>query len=202
MSWSSVLFLAALVPFACSQQTHLADTKTTWRSKYGLQIDQPFSGPLSFAHLPYSRCLEDETASFDIALLGLPFDTAVTFRPGARFGPYAIRSGSRRIREGGGYTIAWELNPFGQGARILDCGDVGWRQFRNLMTPTLLSKIPISPFDNALAVDQIEVAYSTLLDRTPAGGLARKEPTRALSKDGVSHPRIVSLGGDHTIVNA
>ncbi|KAG6842432.1 hypothetical protein C0991_007562 [Blastosporella zonata] len=42
----------------------------------------------------------------------------------ARFGPFAIRSGSRRIREGGGYTIAWDSNPFGQGARILDCGDV------------------------------------------------------------------------------
>lgn len=67
----------------CSRQTSLKeDTKPTWRSKYGLQLDQPFSGPLSFAHLPYSRCLEEEEASFDIAILGLPFDTGVTFRPG------------------------------------------------------------------------------------------------------------------------
>ncbi|KAG6873843.1 hypothetical protein C0995_010455 [Termitomyces sp. Mi166 len=62
------------------------------------------------------------------------------------------------------------------------------------------SKVPVSPFDNALAVDQIEVAYSTLLNRVPAG-TSKKEHTRALSKDGLEHPRIVSLGGDHTIVS-
>ncbi|KAG6919040.1 hypothetical protein DXG01_009750 [Tephrocybe rancida] len=177
-----------VLPFVDSHQTPLEDAKVaTWLSKYGPQYDQPFSGPLSFAHLPYSRCLEDETASFDIALLGLPFDTGVTYRPGtcsARFGPYAIRSASRRIRgDGVGYTLAWDSDPFRQGAKIIDCGDV-----------------PVSPFDNALAVDQIEVAYSTLLDRTIAGVPAAKEPTHALSKDGVAHPRIVSLGGDHTIV--
>ncbi|KNZ80615.1 Putative agmatinase 1 [Termitomyces sp. J132] len=172
----SVSFVLCLLPLVFSHQTPLdQDTKIpTWQSKYGPQRDQPFSGPLSFAHLPYSRCLDDEGASFDIALLGLPFDTGVTYRPGARFGPYAIRSGSRRIREGPSYTISWGSNPFAQGAKILDCGDV-----------------PVSPFDNALAVDQIEVAYSTLLNRTPAGTSKGKEPTRALSKDGLEHPRIV-----------
>ena len=96
----------------------------TWLEKYGPQIDQVFSGPLSFSHLPYSRCLEDENAAFDIALLGMPFDTAVTYRPGARFGPYAIRSGSRRQRETRGYTLAWKNNPYELGSRIMDCGDV------------------------------------------------------------------------------
>ena len=96
----------------------------TCLEKYGKQIDQVFSGPLSFSHLPYSRCLEDESAQFDIALLGMPFDTAVTYRPGARFGPYAIRSGSRRQRETRGYTLSWKNNPYELGSRILDCGDV------------------------------------------------------------------------------
>lgn len=54
----------------------------TWLEKYGAQIDQPFSGPLSFSHLPYHRCLEEENSKFDIALLGLPFDTGVSYRPG------------------------------------------------------------------------------------------------------------------------
>jgi len=54
----------------------------TWLEKYGPQIDQPFSGPLSFSHLPYHRCLEKEDVFFDIAILGMPFDTAVTYRPG------------------------------------------------------------------------------------------------------------------------
>lgn len=95
-----------------------------WLKKYGAQIDQPFSGPLSFSHLAYSRCLEDPSVNFDIAVLGMPFDTAVTYRPGARFGPYAIRSGSRRQRESRGYTLSWKNNPYALGSSIIDCGDV------------------------------------------------------------------------------
>lgn len=56
--------------------------ESTWLDKYGPQIDQSFSGPLSFSHLPYTRCLENEETKFDIAILGMPFDTAVTYRPG------------------------------------------------------------------------------------------------------------------------
>ncbi|KAH9858070.1 Arginase/deacetylase [Lenzites betulinus] len=158
---------------------------TTWLQKYGQQIDQPFTGPLSFSHLPYSRCLEDENAEFDIAVLGMPFDTAVTYRPGARFGPYAIRSGSRRQRETRGYTLSWQNNPYELGSKIMDCGDV-----------------PVSPFDNALAVDQMEVAYSTLLARPVASkeSTALSTVSQKFAKDGKQHPRIVSLGGDHTIV--
>ena len=96
-----------------------------WVKKYGPQIDQPFSGPLSFSHLPYARCLEDDSANFDVALLGMPFDTGASYRPGARFGPYAIRSGSRRQRQTRGYTMAWGTNPYTLGYKIMDCGDVG-----------------------------------------------------------------------------
>ncbi|EMD41856.1 hypothetical protein CERSUDRAFT_129052 [Gelatoporia subvermispora B] len=159
------------------------DTSETWLNKYGKQIDQVFSGPLSFSHLPYSRCLEDISAQFDIAVLGMPFDTGVTYRPGARFGPYAIRSGSRRQRETRGYTLAWRNNPYEQGSKIIDCGDV-----------------PVSPFDNALAVDQMEVAYSTLLERPTIGQSLVPSLTRRFAKDGKEHPRIITLGGDHTIV--
>ena len=95
-----------------------------WLRKYGAQIDQPFSGPLAFSHLSYSRCLEDSSAQFDIAILGMPFDTGVSYRPGARFGPYGIRSGSRRQREARGWTLSWKTNPYAQGSKIIDCGDV------------------------------------------------------------------------------
>lgn len=115
-------------------QTPLADqdaahgrTGNEWTEKYGAQIDQRFSGPLSFSHLPYARCLEDTAAQFDIALLGMPFDTGVSYRPGARFGPFGIRSGSRRQGETRGYSLSWQINPYTQGSRIMDCGDVGAR---------------------------------------------------------------------------
>jgi agmatinase len=124
-------------------------TGPTWLEKYGPQIDQTFSGPLSFSHLQYVRCLQEESTDFDIAILGLPFDTGVSHRPGyyisqltrvsefvrnmlsqlpifsARFGPYAIRSGSRRQRDLRGYSLNWGNNPYMFGQKIIDCGDVG-----------------------------------------------------------------------------
>lgn len=95
-----------------------------WLEKYGAQFDQPFSGPVSFSHLPYARCLEDASAQFDIAILGMPFDTGTSYRPGARFGPHGIRSGSRRQRESRGWTFTWQTNPYALGSKIIDCGDV------------------------------------------------------------------------------
>ena len=126
MLWFFVrtVLVAVLASLTFGHQTPLNVAEEPWTSKYGPQIDLPFTGPLSFAHLPYARCLDDVSAAFNIAVLGLPFDTGVSYRPGARFGPYAIRSGSRRQREMRGYTLAWASNPYLQGSKIMDCGDV------------------------------------------------------------------------------
>ena len=50
--------------------------------------------------------------------------------------------------------------------------------------------MPILPFDNALAIDQIEVAYSTLLARPVVNQSLRG--TSVFAKDGKEHPRIVT----------
>lgn len=108
-----------------SAQVPFSNPGEEYSSKYGPQIDLPFTGPLSFAHLPYTRCLDDPSTLFDIAVLGLPFDTAVSYRPGARFGPHGIRTGSRRLRHQRGYSLAWETSPYdGNATKVLDCGDV------------------------------------------------------------------------------
>lgn len=54
--------------------------------------------------------------------------------------------------------------------------------------------------DNAKAIDQMEVAYSTLLGRPVPYGGTNKSWTANMTKDCVERPRIVTLGGDHTIV--
>lgn len=126
------LITLAVLQLSAAQQVHYFEplheleqvTSEKWAKKYGKQFDQTFSGPLSFSHLTYARCLEDRATPFDIAILGMPFDTAVTYRPGARFGPFAIRSGSRRQRELRGYTLPWGMDPFAQGVKVVDCGDV------------------------------------------------------------------------------
>ena len=49
-----------------------------------------YGGALSFMRRRYSRDL----AGVDVAVWGIPLDTAVSNRPGARFGPQAIRRAS------------------------------------------------------------------------------------------------------------
>jgi len=53
-----------------------------------------YSGVRTFARCPLVR----ETADVDVAAVGVPFDTATSNRPGARFGPEAIRSCSIALR--------------------------------------------------------------------------------------------------------
>src|SRR5215218_572709 len=54
-----------------------------------------FSGVRTFMRLPNSQDLENS----DAAIVGAPFDTATTFRVGARFGPESIRSVSHLLRQ-------------------------------------------------------------------------------------------------------
>jgi len=75
-----------------------------------------FAGPATFARLPR----RDQVERVDIGVLGLPFDAGTTFRPGARFGPNAIREASRLLRP---YHAALDVEPFAV-AQVADCGDV------------------------------------------------------------------------------
>lgn len=150
--------------------------------------DSIFSGITTFAKLPWVQCLgKHKNEPFDIAFLGAPFDTGTSYRPGARFGPAGIRAGSRRLTLYGGYNVPLEVNPFMSGLRIVDCGD-----------------IPVTPYDNKYAIKQIEDGHKDLLHRIPFSLLGNDsttgKPLSPISKDGKHHPRIITLGGDHTIV--
>lgn len=75
-----------------------------------------FAEVRTFFRLPYLRTTED----VDYAVIGIPFDTGTTFRPGARFGPAAIRDISALIKP---YNYQQDVNV----AEILsgvDYGDV------------------------------------------------------------------------------
>jgi agmatinase len=65
----------------------------------------------------------------------------------------------------------------------LDCGDV-----------------PVSPFDSAIAIKQIKAAYSSMLNHPVANPGKMAELGMAKGLDGEYHPRVIALGGDHTIV--
>ncbi|KLT44411.1 Arginase/deacetylase [Cutaneotrichosporon oleaginosum] len=172
--------LTALFAALSAVASVVAETEP-WQEKYGGTPDLAFSGVAGFGRLPWERCLEKPGYGFDIAVLGMPFDTSVSYRPGARFGPHAIRSGSRRHGPARSFLIPWGTSVTQDtGLQVVDCNDV-----------------PISPYDNALAIDEMQVAYATLLNRPTS---ENTHYTRHLAKDGKEHPRILTLGGDHTIV--
>lgn len=90
-----------------------------------------FAGLMTYANLPYVHCLAadgEEIEQYDIAIVGAPFDTAVTARPGARFGPTGIREGSRRISPQFSYSVYTGRNYFQEWAKIVDCTMITYQQ--------------------------------------------------------------------------
>ena len=98
-----------------------------------------FAGPPTFALLPR----RDEVTRCDVAVAGVPFDSGTSYRPGARFGPAAVRQGSRLLRPwhpglGVGPLVAQQ---------VADAGDIA-----------------CNPFDINESVDQIQAGAAELLD--------------------------------------
>ncbi len=75
-----------------------------------------YAGVKTFARCP----LVESPEGVDVAVLGIPFDTATTNRPGARFGPEAVRSASIVLRP---YNAAQDAQVFGR-LSVADLGDV------------------------------------------------------------------------------
>jgi agmatinase len=76
-----------------------------------------YAGALSFIRRRYSRNLD----GVDVAVAGIPLDTATSNRPGARFGPRAIRAASPGISWERPWP--WKINPM-ESLSIVDYGDL------------------------------------------------------------------------------
>ena len=169
------LALALLLSLASRTHSHQFDVNVGPNYAHpieDLDKDLPFSQPVTFAHLPWQRCLSpSHNTPLDIAILGFPYDTSTSYRPGARFGPRGIRAASSREKPGRSYNTRFDIDPYASGLTILDCGDV-----------------PITPFDAAHAFKQMEQAYRQILFHNTS------------VTNTWAHPRVLSLGGDHSIV--
>jgi agmatinase len=78
--------------------------------------EMTYGGALSFLRRRYTRALE----GVDVAVMGFPYDAAVTYRPGARLGPRAIRAASVQLAEL--RPFPWGFEPF-EALAIADRGD-------------------------------------------------------------------------------
>ena len=83
----------------------------------GRFFEPTYSGALSFLRRPYRDNLTDA----DVAIVGVPFDGAVTYRPGCRLGPRAIRAASVQLAELKAFPSGQD--PF-QKLAVVDHGDI------------------------------------------------------------------------------
>jgi agmatinase len=97
-----------------------------------------FAGPETFARLP--RLSDVGTAA--AAVVGVPFDSGVSYRPGARFGPAAVRAGSKLLRP---YSPWLDVEPW-QAHQVADAGDLA-----------------VNPFDIREAISQVEAGANQVL---------------------------------------
>ena len=116
-------------PQPSGEQPAQADTEHV-RPVDGREVPR-FAGASTFARLPEI----DRVSRYDVAVLGVPFDNGTSYRPGARFGPMAVRQASRHLRPG--HHVELNLAPF-EKVQVVDAGDV-----------------PVTPFSIDAAVEQI-----------------------------------------------
>lgn len=100
-----------------------------------------YAGLGTFARLPQIDAVSD----YDVAIIGIPFDGGTSFRPGARFGPAAIREASRLLRPG--YHVELDCTPVNT-AQYVDGGDIA-----------------CTPYDNQKAVAQIEEGAASFVGK-------------------------------------
>ena len=103
------------------------------------QVIPRFAGIRTFMRAPHVTDL----AGVDAAVYGIPFDTAMSYRTGARFGPEAIRSASALIRP---YHAPLDVNVV-EALSIVDYGD-----------------LPVSPGDTERTYAQIEAGLAPIVD--------------------------------------
>lgn len=80
-----------------------------------------YAGAATFALLPRI----DQVEKADVKVIGVPFDSGVSYRPGTRFGPSHVRESSRLLRP---YNPALDVAPF-ERMQVADAGDIAVNPF-------------------------------------------------------------------------
>jgi agmatinase len=95
------------------------DNAITREGHRGMSFENAFGGILSFMRRTYTKDL----SGVDLAITGIPFDQAVTNRPGSRFGPRAIREAS--TLQPCDPPFGWDINPLAD-FDVVDYGDLAF----------------------------------------------------------------------------
>ncbi|MGR3793693.1 agmatinase [Vannielia sp. SX4] len=102
-----------------------------------------FAGIPTFMRLPHVPLDDPRLAEVEIGLIGVPWDSGTTNRPGPRHGPRSLRDASTMIRAENGAT---GVRPY----ELVNCADLG--------------DVAPNPADIADTMDRITSFYSKVLD--------------------------------------
>ena len=118
----------------------MIDPLDRWRA-LGLPDKPDYAGLLTFGGTPYTQDAA-ELAGVDVAIVGAPLDDLVSDRPGARFGPRAIRAASCPP----GPHLAVGVDAFAE-LRVVDFGDA-----------------PVVPADPLGSIERLEALVGEVVD--------------------------------------
>jgi agmatinase len=117
--------------------TRPTDNAFAGDSIFGGAQEPTYSGALSFMRRRYTRDLN----GVDLVVWGIPFDSATSNRPGARFGPQAIRRASAILDGDPQYPFGFD--PFEKLA-VVDWGDCGIDHGRVDLAPATIEQLATS----------------------------------------------------------
>ncbi len=107
------------------------------------RVSPRFAGIATFGRYPRLEDVAPENRPVDWAIFGVPFDGGVTFRPGARFGPRAIREASQYLKR---FHVPYGVDVC-ERFSLCDAGDA-----------------PVSPYDLMGTLDQVADFATSLAD--------------------------------------
>ncbi len=122
------------------------------REQTGTEVDLPYAGIETFLRGEYRPV--DGVGNTDVGVLGVPYDAAASNRPGARYGPRALRRASCWLAYLGGYkggftnvrtreTVDYSV------IDVVDCGDA-----------------PVFPMDHETTAESVRAHAATLAQET------------------------------------
>ena len=123
----------------------ITDHAIVRQDPYGTTAEPTYGGVLSFMRRKYTR----DMTGVDVAVMGVPLDTATTNRPGARFGPRAIRAASSIMAWERPYGMAFD--PFDRLA-VVDAGDCFFDHGRPDETPAKIEEYAFGIIDQGPAL--------------------------------------------------
>jgi len=119
----------------------MADKPETW-GDHAITADDlhafpheiTYAGVPSFLRRPYRKDLSD----VEVAIVGVPFDTATTNRPGTRFGPRGVRAASVDLAFEA-LVYGWDFHPVSE-MKIADHGDLPFDFAKPAQVPDQIEK--------------------------------------------------------------